>query len=86
MTHSGKWFVDPTLRAHLVCPRCRGSLVDEDAGLCCLGCQRVYPVEDGVPFVIAERAIRVNVGMNVEMNVGTAPLDGVPLRAGHSPR
>lgn len=36
----------------LACPRCRGSLVDSPEAVVCSGCERPYPVEDGVPVLI----------------------------------
>jgi uncharacterized protein YbaR (Trm112 family) len=54
--------LDPALRANLVCPRCRGALHDavraEQLHLRCLACARAYPVVDGVPHLIPERAVR----------------------------
>ena len=46
----------PELRAHLVCPRCRGELTDAPDALVCTACRLVYPVVDGVPWLIPERA------------------------------
>ncbi|MCK6521529.1 Trm112 family protein [Myxococcota bacterium] len=36
------------LRALLVCPGCRGELLDHAAGLVCVECARLYPVLGGV--------------------------------------
>lgn len=52
----------PDVRALLVCPRCKGELVDRvdgDGVLVGLLCARdgvVYPVVDGVPWLTVERA------------------------------
>lgn len=50
--------VDPRVRPLLVCPRCRGELVDEPGGLVCPACGVAWPVVDGVPWLIPERAVR----------------------------
>jgi uncharacterized protein YbaR (Trm112 family) len=48
------------VRALLVCPRCHGPLVDTATaagavGLECAACLVRYPVEDGIPVLLAER-------------------------------
>ena len=40
----------------LVCPACLGALRVEEAFVLCVGCGRKYPVEDGIPVLIVERA------------------------------
>jgi hypothetical protein len=42
----------------LACPACLGALRLEDAQLLCADCGRVYPVLDGIPVLIADRAER----------------------------
>lgn len=48
------------IRALLVCPRCRGALVDVPAadptGLVCEACRVVFPIEAGIPVLLIERA------------------------------
>lgn len=44
----------PRVRAMLVCPRCHGVLVDEEAGLRCDACRVVYPMADGVPVLLKD--------------------------------
>lgn len=45
----------------LACPACHGSLnLDAPSSggssrLICIGCDRVYPIVDGIPLMIAER-------------------------------
>ncbi len=52
--------IPPEIREILACPRCRGTL--EDAGtaaepeLLCRTCAVRYPVEQGIPVLLAERA------------------------------
>ncbi|MEM6929590.1 MAG: Trm112 family protein [Myxococcota bacterium] len=40
-----------------MCPICRGPLTDVEMGLECPTDRLVYPVVDGVPWLIEERAI-----------------------------
>ncbi len=46
----------PELRKRLVCPLCRGELEDRPRGLACRPCQRLFPVVDGVPWLVPEHA------------------------------
>jgi uncharacterized protein YbaR (Trm112 family) len=48
--------IDAGVLSLLACPVCRGELRVEAAGLVCVGCGRGYPVVDGIPVLIAERA------------------------------
>jgi hypothetical protein len=41
----------------LACPACFGDLREDDTRLLCAACGRAYPVIDGIPVLIAERAI-----------------------------
>lgn len=46
----------------LVCPVCQQRLVAESPEnppefLLCTGCRRKYPVQDGIPVLIADRAV-----------------------------
>ena len=47
---------DAALLSQLACPACRGDLRAAEARLECGGCGRAYPVVDGIPVLIAERA------------------------------
>jgi uncharacterized protein YbaR (Trm112 family) len=40
----------------VVCPVCRQTLLVEGAAIRCLGCGRHYPIVDGIPVLIADRA------------------------------
>jgi hypothetical protein len=40
----------------VVCPACWGELRAEGASLVCAACGRRYPVVDGIPVLIVERA------------------------------
>ena len=52
-----EWTLDPELRALLCCPRCRGELLDREQGLECANCERMFPVDDGVPLLVDECAL-----------------------------
>jgi len=47
---------DPNVLQQLACPACLGGLSVQAAHLVCSGCGRAYPVIDGIPVLIAERA------------------------------
>ncbi len=47
----------PSVIERLACPACLGALALEDQRLRCLSCGRAYPVVDGIPVLIADRAI-----------------------------
>lgn len=48
------------IREMLVCPVCRGALIDVRpdgrASLACPACAIAYPIEDGIPVLLRERA------------------------------
>ncbi len=50
------WSIDSELRQLLVCPGCRGELLDEQEGLHCPACSLLYPVVDDIPQMIVEEA------------------------------
>jgi uncharacterized protein YbaR (Trm112 family) len=52
---------DPSVLSRLACPACHGDLRPESSaqsepGLVCTTCARAYPIVDGIPVLIAERA------------------------------
>jgi uncharacterized protein YbaR (Trm112 family) len=47
---------DALVVPHLACPACLGGVRFDEGKLVCLGCGRIYPVVDGIPVLIAERA------------------------------
>ena len=53
-TDLGEWVED------LVCPVCFGELRFSDAIVECSACGRSYPVVDGIPLLISERATSQN--------------------------
>jgi uncharacterized protein YbaR (Trm112 family) len=52
--------IPAVVRALLVCPRCRGDLADAGTAdapeLVCAACRVKYPVEQGIPVLLSERA------------------------------
>jgi len=48
--------LDASVLNLLACPACRGALSLHDQRLVCAACGRVYPIVDGIPVLIAERA------------------------------
>jgi uncharacterized protein YbaR (Trm112 family) len=40
----------------VVCPVCHARLRFEEARVVCSGCARIYPIEDGIPVLIPQRA------------------------------
>jgi uncharacterized protein YbaR (Trm112 family) len=53
---------DEPVSAMLVCPVCHGDLHARGERLVCDACERRYPVVDGIPALIAERAELENAG------------------------
>jgi uncharacterized protein len=50
---------NPATVAQLACPACYGELRLEGARLRCLTCSRSYPIVDGIPVMIIDRAERL---------------------------
>lgn len=50
--------LDPVLLEIVACPACHSRLtVDDDAGeMACTGCERSYPVRDGIPVLLVDEA------------------------------
>jgi uncharacterized protein YbaR (Trm112 family) len=47
---------DPAQLARLACPVCLGALVHQPPRLVCAACSRAYPILDGIPVLIPNRA------------------------------
>lgn len=47
---------DARVLERLACPVCFGELRLDASEIACAGCLRVYPLVDGIPVLIAERA------------------------------
>jgi hypothetical protein len=50
--------IDEKLLDIVVCPACHARLAftEKNEALACTGCGRVYPIEDGLPVLLIERA------------------------------
>jgi uncharacterized protein YbaR (Trm112 family) len=47
---------DSAAPAQLACPACYGELRPKTLALLCVACGRAYPIVDGIPVLIIERA------------------------------
>lgn len=49
----------PRLLEILVCPACREPVteLEADRGLQCAACGRIYPIVDGIPTMLVDKAI-----------------------------
>ena len=47
----------PAVLEQLACPACQGELALAGGAIRCRGCGRSYPLIDGIPVLIAERAL-----------------------------
>ncbi len=45
------------LDALLACPACRGPLTRDGEALCCSACERLYPVKDGIPWLLLANGV-----------------------------
>lgn len=56
--------IPAAIREILACPRCHGPLRDEPTGspdaLVCDACGLLYPVDEGIPVLLEERARAVS--------------------------
>jgi uncharacterized protein len=48
--------LSPEVIAMLACPVCYGAITPEPEQVLCLQCGRRYPIEDGIPVLLADRA------------------------------
>ncbi len=50
--------IDPRLLDILICPACEGGIrpLEEDKGLECDRCGRIYPIRDGIPVLLVDEA------------------------------
>jgi uncharacterized protein YbaR (Trm112 family) len=53
MTHPG---LSSEILAMLACPVCYGALIAAENRILCTQCGRRYPIEDGIPILLADRA------------------------------
>jgi SAM-dependent methyltransferase len=69
--------VPPDLMAVLACPACGGELLARAASVLCSGCERSFPVPDGIPTLRLELDAR---GAAVRDFYAAAPFPGYPPR------
>jgi hypothetical protein len=48
--------IDAAVLSQLACPACHGDLHLDASHLLCVACARAYPIVDGIPVLIADRA------------------------------
>lgn len=50
--------IDPSLLEVIACPNCKGKLVfaEQNNELICRGERLAYPIDDGIPVLMSERA------------------------------
>ena len=50
--------IDPRLLEILICPACHGEVrpLEGDGGLECVACGRIYPIQDGIPVMLVDKA------------------------------
>jgi uncharacterized protein YbaR (Trm112 family) len=50
--------LDPKLLEILACPLCKADvqLTEDEEGLKCVRCHRVYPIRDGIPVMLIDEA------------------------------
>lgn len=51
--------LDPKLLEILVCPKCKGKLVEEKDSLVCSKCKLAYPVREGIPVMLISEAKKI---------------------------
>ncbi|MBI5200649.1 MAG: Trm112 family protein [Elusimicrobia bacterium] len=53
--------VDPELLKILACPACKKPLEEREARkqLACRACAKAYPVDDGIPILLVDRAVAI---------------------------
>ncbi len=54
--------LDRELLDILVCPKCKGELVllEDESGLVCNNCKLKYPIEDDIPIMLIDEAIKID--------------------------
>jgi hypothetical protein len=46
--------IDEKLLALLACPACQGDIELNGDKIVCVGCQRCYPIVDGIPVLLVD--------------------------------
>jgi hypothetical protein len=57
---SKAFFFDASIVDRLACPACLGRLSLDASRLVCETCRHAYPIVDGIPVLIADRAERIS--------------------------
>jgi uncharacterized protein YbaR (Trm112 family) len=65
----------------LACPVCLGGLRMDGARLVCGGCGRAYPIVDGIPVLIPERAVEPSVEPSQTVSSATSSTSVPILRS-----
>jgi uncharacterized protein len=53
--------IDPELLRILVCPQCKGELELREEGLICRACRLLYPIKKGIPVMLIDEAVKLEV-------------------------
>lgn len=48
--------VSPDLLNILICPACGSAVREKDGAVECAACRKRYPIEDGIPVMLVDRA------------------------------
>jgi len=48
--------IDESLLAILACPACKGGVEHKEGKIVCLQCGRRYPIQDGIPILLVDKA------------------------------
>ena len=53
--------IDKELLAILACPKCKGDikLTDKGDGLVCQACKLMYPIQDDIPVMLIDEAVKL---------------------------
>ncbi len=68
--------LDPRLLAILACPVCRARLREENDRLVCEKTGVSYPIEDGIPVLLADRAEPPHPGAGEDVGETPGPREG----------
>ena len=55
-TSAASGILDEDLLRILACPACRADVRLENGKIVCLGCNKKYPIKDGIPVMLVEEA------------------------------
>lgn len=52
----------------LICPACGAAVREKDNAIECTDCKNRYPIEDGIPMMLVERAKKANADQRMPTN------------------